>query len=523
MPGKTPLFDKKFLAVFYVAAIILSILAVYVQVLSYPRYSPEWSLFYYWNVNLSLKDITVLYNPFLVSFDQYFYRPTAFVTFYQLVTPFIDWRNIAAFQILGIILLVINSVFIYYFVRHLFKDEITPLLTSLLSFIHPVFFILIHNLFMTDFLYQFFLLWFCILFCGDFLERKRAPLWIVTALLLYLLAITSKEQAIGLPVFLVGFVLLDFFFNRATAAGTALFRNRLVLTVLTITITVIYVMIFLSRIQNPLSGGEYRTGLNVGIIINNIISGFLWLFHIFIYPNKTWPLFRVHNTIVNTVYGLMVLAAVLYYGAIIIIRKEREEIRTFLGLLFFIAAFMLLPVYSGGRPWHFALPAVAVMMLYARFISRLLGKVGRRNIAAVALCVAVIVPMTLSAINFSRDMNRVDEAFKLNSEALLHPPLPGSSIPKGSTIAYYPAEAKWLYGCGHMFSFVYGRNDINEIPVPDMNTITPEAALDLYSKAHLFYFEYDRNREPRWQDKSAQFRARLLAKIPLATKPRGAR
>ncbi|MBP7734480.1 MAG: hypothetical protein KA369_00775 [Spirochaetes bacterium] len=524
MAAGTQRLPKKFFLIFYCAALIISILAVYSQVLSYPRYSPEWSLFYFWNYNLSLKDIIALYNPFLVSFGQYFYRPTAFVTFYQLVTPFIDWHNIAGFQVLGVIMLAINSVFIYYFTRQLFKDEITPLLTSLLSFIHPVFFILIHNLFMTDFLYQFFLLWFCIIFCGNFLERKKAFPWIAIAMFLYLLAVTSKEQAIGLPVFLAGFLILEFLFNRTTVAtGNALFRNRLVLTLMVIIITIIYIAIFLSRVQESFSSGEYRIGLNPAIIINNIVSGFLWLFHVFKFPNKTWPLFRVHSTNANNIYGLMVLAAVFYYGAIIVIRKERDEIRKLLGLLFFIAAFMMLPVYSGGRPWHFALPAVAVMMLYARFVSRLLEKARNRTVAVAALCIIVIVPMTLSAINFSRDMNRVDEAFKLNSEALLHPPLPGSSIPKGSTIAYYPAEAKWLYGCGHMFSFVYARNDINEIPVPDIIAITPEAALDLYSKANLYYFEYDRSREPRWQDKSTEFKARLLDKIPPGKRPRGVR
>ncbi len=515
VPAERQLFRKKFLAIFFTATIIICIISVYAQVLSYPRYSPEWSLFYKWNYNLSWKDILALYNPFANTLGGGFYRPTAFVAFYQIVTRFIDWHNIFAFQILGIMMLVFNSIFIYFFARQLFKDEITPILTSILSFVHPVFFILIHNLFMTDFLYQILTLWVCIIFCGNFLERKNAPLWILIAMVLYVLSMTSKEQAIGLSAFLCGFVFLERVFNRSAAIlGNKLFRNRLILALLALFLTILYLVIYLSRYQDLVSGGEYRTGLNPGIIINNILSGSFWLSHIFLITNKTWPLFRVHNTIINNAYGFLILTAVVYYISACIMRKEKDEMRTLSALLFFVIGFMVLPVYSGGRPWHFALPAVAVMMIYSRFLSRVLERITVRAAALMALCLAVIVPMSLSAVNFSRDMDRVDEYFKLNSEALLHPPLPSSSIPEGSCIVYYPSQARWLYGGGYMFSFVYKRGDIIELAIPDMEKMTPEEALVLYSKAHLFYFEYDRNSKPRWQDKSAQFRARLLEKVP---------
>ncbi len=500
---------RRYIIIFYVLLTFIAAFAVYGQVLTHPRFSPEWPLFYNWNLNLSFKDFLNWYNPFS---STGWFRPTSFITFYQIITQFLDWRNIFAFQIISIIVIIINSFFIYFFTKQIYNDTITPILTSLLSLIHPIYYSLIYNLFITDFLYQIFILWFVIIFCGNFLERKKAYIWCIAAFIIYLLALTSKEQAIGLPVFLIGFLLIMVFSNKNMInLKNKLFGYRLILVLLTLVTTIIYVAIYLSKKSGLNNTGEYRTGLNLDIIISNVLSGPLWLSHIFVLDSKTWGISRdLHNTILNNLYGVMIIIFIISYLLISIIYKKRSEIYKLLICLFFTIAFLILPLYSGGRPWHYALPVVTFLMLYSRSVTTVFEKIPSKVTRFFFISFIIILPLFLSVQNFYREMQFFDIQFKLNTEALINPPMLSSSIPKGSTIAYYPIQAKWLYGCGFLYSYIYQRADIVEIPIPDIEDMTSEVAQEYLSIDNLFFFKYS---YPIWEDKTLEFKAALCSKL----------
>ena len=354
----------------FLFVIFFSICAVYLQVFNYPRFNPEWALFFQWNYGLSVSDLVAWYNPWN---PLGWYRPTSFIAYYQIVTQFIGWHNISAFHSLGLMLLAVFAVAVYFFSLQIFQSETAAILSATLAAIHPVIFPLVYYLFSTDHLYQIFILISAIIFCSNILASRHRLLWMFTAFTFYLLAITSKEQAIALPIFSFLVVIIEYLFRKTTMNGKnkQLFRNRLILCFSFVAVTLTYVCIRIP-IMGYTATGEYRTGLNLETLISNIKSGPLWLSHIFLFDSNTWNLWGIHNSLLNNFYGFLMLIFVVSYIVVAIINHESEEIRKILIVISFLLAFIIMPIYNGGRPWHYILPATAFTMLYARAVSTLL-------------------------------------------------------------------------------------------------------------------------------------------------------
>jgi hypothetical protein len=67
----------------------------------------------------------------------------------------------------------------------------------------------------------------------------------------------------------------------------------------------------------------------------------------------------------------------------------------------------------------------------------------------------------------------------------------------------------WWYGCfGSLFKFAYLRHDIEEVIVPKMASVSPEARAKWFAHRNAFFFRYDE--DFNWRDASADFREALF-------------
>ena len=110
-------------------------------------------------------------------------------------------------------------------------------------------------------------------------------------------------------------------------------------------------------------------------------------------------------------------------------------------------------------------------------------------------------------------MSQSNGLFRINTEALTHPPVSPGKMPQDATVIYIAKPNAWSYGCGALFKFVFENGNLNEIPIKSLDSIGKDFVVDLLSRKNVFYFEYAADRNPAWIDKTADFRSFLVTKI----------
>ncbi len=495
MTDLRPLLPRLIVPVVLVAAVAL----VYAHAFSYPTFNPEHPFHYMLNAGLTGHEWL---EHYLVVGDL-FYRPTVYFTYYQVVTQLVGWHDLYGFKLIGLGLLVLLGLAVYRLGLRLWDgDRLAAGLAALVTVIHPIMFVSVYESTGFDLLYQLLILAIVALFIGSALSGRWRWSLAVLCVLLYAAALTTKEQVVALP----GFMLLVLVLDRRGGAVPA----RWLVLAGCVALTVGYILFNLPR-MGYVDSGEYRTGIDCGEILSNIGSGPLWLAHLFVTDSESWPWMTVHNTVLNGLWGLAVVGVVGWYGVWAFRRGDPEERRRLLIAAAFVVSFMAIPIYSGGRPWHYALPLAGFALIQGRAtatVLRSLAGTDRRRLGGVT-ALAVALPVVLSAINFPREMEARSSLFRINTEAMLHPPVAPEVMPHGATILYATGDNSWMYGLGRLFRFAYLDPTLDEIIVPALSALTPAQAGTWLAAPHAYYFVYDAEALPAWTDHSAELRARL--------------
>ena len=480
-------------------SLVIAVTLVYAHAFSYPTFNPEHPFHYMLNAELTGREWL---DHYLVVGDL-FYRPTVYFTYYQVVTHWIGWHDIYSFKRVGLALLVLLGYLIYRLGILLWAgDRLAAGLAALITVVHPIMFVSVYESTGFDLLYQLLVLAVVFLFVGPALIGPRRWLAAGACLGLYLVALTTKEQVVALPGFLLLVLLLD---RRAPAVPA-----RWWVLAGCVLLTIGYILFNLPR-MGYVDSGEYRTGFNGAEVLSNIASGPLWIAHLFVTNSETWPWMTIHNTVPNTLYGMGVVGVILWYGVWVIRQRQPEEQRRASIAVAFVISFMAIPIYSGGRSWHYALPLAGFALIQGRAVAmaiRAWAGSDRRRLGGAAVLVAIL-PVALSMAGFAREMDARSALFRINTEALIHPPVAPEAMPHGASILYETGDNSWMYGLGRLFRFAYLDPSLNEIIVPTLTALTSEQSKAWLASSHAYYFVYDPDHLPAWTDHSAQLRLQL--------------
>ena len=493
-----PLFSRLIVPALLVVAVAL----VYARAFSYPTFNPEHAFHYMLNAGMTGREWLLHY----LTVGDLFYRPTIYFTYFQVVTGLVGWHDIYGFKLIGLGLLVLLGLAVYRLGLVLWVgDRLAAGLAALVVVVHPIMFVSVYETTGFDLLYQLLILALVSLFLSPVLTGGRHWWFAGLCLGLYLVALTTKEQVVALPAFLA----LALMVERRDGPVPA---RRLVLAG-TAALTVVYILFNLPRL-GYVDSGEYRTGVNYAEILGNIASGPLWLAHLFVRDSGSWPWMTVQNTWPNTLYGLAVLGLTGWYAVRVFRAEDRKDWRRVLIAAAFVACFIAVPIYSGGRPWHYALPLAGFALIQGRATAtaiRWLARGDRRRLLAVA-ALAAALPVALSVASFSREMDARLPLFRINTEAMLHPPVAPEAMPHGATVLYATGVNSWMYGLGRLFRFAYLDPTLNEMIVPTLEALTPEQGRAWLAAPHAWYFVYDPDHLPAWSDHSAGLRASLAGR-----------
>lgn len=499
---------------FLILILLLVVTFVYGRILDYARFHPDLAFMYYWTHNLSIPDLIKSYNPF--TSQLIWYRPTAFITFYWILSHFIDWHDITKFQLISLGLQISLGVTIYWFCQSIFeKDKLTSILASILGIIHPAFFLTVPSLWVYDILGIHFILITATIFCSDLLKSKQSLLYLFIGFVTLLGALTSREQAIVLPLFLFLYLLIKYTFKIQkilTLLKDRLFLNRLIFLSIS---TVFCLGLFLIR-KSVLSSYDteyYRTKLNLGIVLDNLLAEMSLITHTFFHSSKLASL-TAYNSVINNLYGIIILLSILTYFIFCFYKKSFKELRNLLVMFGFVATFSLIPVYSGGFFWHYTLPAIGLAIIYAYSVVQLVRKINYKAMQNLALILIISFPVWLSITNFNMQLTVLDDFVgKVASAALFNPPVSEKNIPKNTTIIYENfRNDPWLIN-PYFFQFVYKRPDLQIIQVADADNLKKEEIKNILSSKNWYYFAVQEQPSVKWLDKTEDFKIMLSRQV----------
>ena len=506
------------------SAVALAIAAVYAQSFDYPTFNPEHALLFAANDGLTWRGLLDKYRDVTPGF----YKPTTFYAYYQLMSRAFGWHDIAAFRLASILLLFAFGVAVYRLAITLMAgDRLAASGAAVLTVVHPLLFTMVYEAVGFDLINHLCVLSVAVLFCGRAFAGKWGAAWLALAALLYLVALTAKEQAVALPAFLFLVLLIERFIGPLSAeAGLGVAEQRRLrrrrwtcfLLIATLTAAYLWRVIFARYGAGMLAvshdAGAYRATFDPAVVLSNLVSGPFGVAHIFKWPMVTWGMTWIQDKPWNEAFGVALLAAIVWHVGTAARARDRAELARFAVLLALLMAAGLPPIVSGGRPWHYSLCVAAYAVMAGRAFATLVRRAAVRRPAAfgTALLATFVAVVVMEHGNFAREVRFRMPLFRLNAEALKRPPVAPAAMPRGATILYsITGHEGWDFGAGNLFRLVYLDATIHELQAPDAEHLAPEMARAWLAASHAYYFTYDPAREPPWQDDSAHFAAKLAA------------
>ena len=488
------------------AAVLIVFAAIlYMELVSYRTFGPEFAQFYKLNVDARLSRVWVAYSTLTKSW----YRPTAFVLPYYIGQFFIDWHNVVGWKVLNLATALITSLLIFWLVLVLFPGRRLAALFAAIFFIaSPNLFIVVFEISAFDFMYIIFVLLCVIWFIQSAEAAGRRASWLLAlSVLSYGLALTSKEISIVTPVYL-GLVSLLLLWRSWSWKQWPRFALRLLPFLL------LMGLYWVGHVQNiPKSAygdsGDYRIQPNANQIIENAIKYPVWMARVYSGVKDSMNQAACYAKWWTTVPG--VLAAVLI--VITWIRKAREDERyrwAALFLLGWMAVFLIVPIYSGGYLWHGNLAMVAYAVFFGVALDDLFARIPVerwRTVAVTGFLVAFLLFARASVRDFLEENPR-RFIYHLNYWILREPPVPAQQL-SGPALVFYEDRlglSSWGYGGGNnLFKYVYSNLRIEEKETPVMHQVDPGLCQIWLSRPNAYYFRYDN--DLRWHNASDQFKA----------------
>ncbi|MFI4987625.1 MAG: hypothetical protein ACHQF3_09295 [Alphaproteobacteria bacterium] len=508
-------------------AVALAMAAVYGRSFDYPTFNPEHALLFAANDGLGWRGLLDKYLDIAPGF----YRPTTFYAYYQLMSGTFGWHDIAAFRLASILLLFAYGAAVYRLAITLMAgDRLAASSAAVLTVVHPLLFTIVYEAAGFDLINHLCVLSAAVLFCGRAFVGKWGAAWLALAVLLYLVALSAKEQAVALPAFLFLVLLIERLTGPLSAEaplGVAeqrrlrCWRWSCFLLIAALTAAYLWRIIFarygVAMLTVSHDAGAYRAAFDPQIVLSNLVSGPFGVAHIFKWPMVTWGMSWIQDKPWNTLFGAALLAAIAWHVGTAVLARDRAELARFAVLLALLLAAGLPPIISGGRPWHYTLCVAAYAVMAGRAFAALVRRAAGRWPAALgaALLATFAAVVAMEHGNFAREVRFRTPLFRLNAEALDQPPIAPAAMPRGATILYsIKGHAGWDFGSGNLFRLVYLDATIHELQAPDAEHLTSEMARDWLAAPHAYYFTYDPARAPPWQDDTARFAAMLAAARP---------
>jgi hypothetical protein len=491
----------------------LGVLLTYLEVFKYPYFISEYAQFYHDNSNLTLAGWLENYNPMRPGW----FRPSAFILQYQIVAGVVGWHNIFAFQCVALLTLIGLAVSVYFLTAKLLGDLRVAVFAGLASVIHPVMYMLPADLIYFDAMYQIALVWALYFFIKSF--EGNAWKNLVWTGCLYLFALTCKEQSFVFPGVLVVFIGLRLFIMMQLREWKLL-RPQILTAVVMCFVGCAFA--FMRSVAMGNVNGDYRSTIDWAQIIPNAVAGVTWIFRLFPWGTPSWDgipgdIWAAHNSVlfsrlcgelfsvhgmwhpVSAIVGLLIVA-VCIWGSIHILRVGSKYEKWVLGSLWAsILVLIALPICSGGRPWHFAMPEIVVMILLSWGLLHLLSK-PRPSFVLKGLVIVACFLMVLSMYDFSKArMSRFSMNY-VNVDALARCPVSSARIPHGAKIYYVTGPEYWAYGNGYLFEWIYMRPDIVDVHLSSNADMSLECAKSVAEGRDLM-FHYDVQKRV-WTDES---------------------
>ncbi len=303
-------------------------------------------------------------------------------------------ENIKTFHTTNLIIHLLNTVLVFYFIWLLTKQKWTAFITSLLFSIHPMH---VESVAWVserkDVLYAFFYLAALCLYLRYLQKEKYKTGWYVLTLFLFVCAVLSKAMAVSLPVLLI---VLDYFVNRKITYKTVLEK---------IPFFIIALVFGLVAIQAQKSG----SALNLNYpFAERILLGFyalltyLWKFILPVKLTCFYPYPEKENGLFPTV---VYLAPLIILGISFFIYKSLKSGKEVLfGFIFFIITIILViqiipvgDVIIADRYTY--LPYIGLSFIVARFINQQLESTFPKENTIKTISLSVLI-MAVSAFSY---------------------------------------------------------------------------------------------------------------------------
>jgi protein O-mannosyl-transferase len=310
--------------------------------------------------------------------------------------------DMMGYHAISLLLHLANSTLVFFFVYYLLgkKNAIIPLITALLFGVHPMH---VESVAwaseLKDVLYTFFFL--AALICYVFYVQKgRQMKYILFALVLYLLSLISKGQAVTLPISLL---LIDYFLKRKLTIGVIV--DKLAFFALSFAFGIIaikaqdnsIVLQHSSQVLQNFFFGFYGLSLYLLKFILPInLSG------LYPYPNPV----NTHNTIPIMVY---VAPVIIFTILIIVLKFFRRDRYVMFGVLFFLGniftVLKFIPVSEAIAADRYTyIPYIGLFFVVGYGFNKLLTNPSLRPNKKAIQYGGIVILLVLSSLTWARTM-----------------------------------------------------------------------------------------------------------------------
>ena len=314
-------------------------------------FGPEYTQFYGFVRDRSFGQIMQSY----VDLKSHWYRPTQFTIPFWIGQFFISWRNPQGWRVYELFTLLAVCGLVYWLVLILLPGRRIAAFTAALYFTCvPVIYVPLFELFGFDFLHVLFSLLSVIAFTiGYRLRTSRGIGWTTIGLISYAIALTSKEIAIVIPVYLTVVSAVLYFYEPGPESRKARLVREVKRLMPFFLITVAYWWLHIRQMPVEEFNGNpvYRLGADWQLILKNAIKYPLWFARIYSYTPDTMNQALGYQNWRNDVTGGIAMLLI-GYACIRLWRVHRDYRKYILLAIAWIAIFLMVPVYSGGYFWH---------------------------------------------------------------------------------------------------------------------------------------------------------------------------
>lgn len=495
--------------------VILTVLE-FSSFLTSESFGAEFAQFFGFTFNRSFGQIMHEY----LGLTGHWYRPTQFFLPYWIGQHFISWHNPHGWRAYELFTVLLVCGLIYWFVLILLPGRRIAAFTAALYFTCvPVIYAPLYELSAFDFLHIIFSLLSVIAFTIGYRVRTwRGVGWTALALASYVIALTCKEIAVVVPIYLTVVSAVLYCYEP----GPGKQKARLLREVKRLTpfflMTFIYWWVHVKQIPVEAfsSTTDYRLGVNWPLILQNANKYPFWFARIYSYTLDTTDHALSYRNWRNDLTGGIALLVVCY-ASMRLWRAGQVYRKYILLAVAWIVIFLIVTVYSGGYFWHGNLALCGYCLLFGLALDWAVTQIKAKTVrfAVLALVIAGMVELTRMDAAACLISGIHSESYRINSTVLKQPPIPFERMqekPLDPPLVYVEdgkGIGAWYFG--ELFKVVYLRPELIQEIMPAMNKVSRGKCEEWLKAPNAFFFRYDD--DYHWHDATEEFRVFAKKKL----------